>query len=404
MVDLVVGSVPRGEDYFGRKNLIDRLWSILESDNVLFVAPQRFGKTGAMYQLLDNPREQFRPLYMNVEDIMSPANFMVELIAVLLRDRHFIRIVSTLWKGSKGFGRFLRNLPSGIDIGGLKVEIREHTDVPKHWSDYGDTVMSLLAGEEPPLLLLIDEFAIMVDSIARRNRDEVEQLLRWFHAARAAPDTRTRFVIGGSINLVSTLDSLGLVDAVDDLYILRLKPWDADTARQYIEAVFASRRIELQPDNIDTILELVGAPISYLLAVVLNAVLDRQRMTHDMVTVEMIKAAFEEDLLGGGTSAVFQHYRSRIDQYYRGKEEGRAAKAILGVLSRSNTPVREDTLYAVFLEACSLPPSRQMEEHFKQVMDKLDNDFYIVTQGGACTFFSRVLQLWWKTHYGFQEV
>lgn len=403
MPNVVVGSVPRGEDYFGREALIESLWSKLKHDNVLFVAPRRFGKTGAMYRLLDDPREPFRPLYMNVEASMSAANFMVELIAALLKDRYFTRIVSTLWEETKGFGNFIRNLPASINVGGLKVEMREHTDVPKHWSDYGDNVMSLLAKEAPPLLLLIDEFAVMIESIAKRDRDEVEQLLRWFRAARTAPDTQIRFVIGGSINLVSTLDSLGLVDTVNDLYLLKLKPWDSNTARQYIEEIFASREVELPPDVTVTILELVGgAPIPYMLAVLLDAVFVRQRVAREPVTSGMVKAAFEEDLLEGGTSAVFQHYRSRIDRYYPG-EEGHAAKAILGILSRSNTPVRKDTLYTVFLEACGLPPSPQTEEQFKQLMDKLDNDFYIVTQDGAYMFFSRVLQLWWKTHYGFQE-
>ena len=45
MPDLVVGSVPRGEDYFGQEALIENLWVRLKNDNVLLVAPRRFGKT-----------------------------------------------------------------------------------------------------------------------------------------------------------------------------------------------------------------------------------------------------------------------------------------------------------------------------------------------------------------------
>ena len=35
MLKLVLGSPPRGVDYFGREALIERLWSRLERDNVL---------------------------------------------------------------------------------------------------------------------------------------------------------------------------------------------------------------------------------------------------------------------------------------------------------------------------------------------------------------------------------
>jgi hypothetical protein len=248
---------------------------------------------------------------------------------------------------------------------------------------------------------LLDEFAVMIDKIARTNRPEAEQLLHWFRAARIAPNTKTRFVVGGSINLISTLDAMGLVDTVNDLSIERLKPFDSNTARKFIEAVFESREMELSTEALETILELVGEPIPYLLAVVLTAVFDRQRATQQQITAGMVRDAFEEDLLGGATSVVFQHYRSRIDQYYPGSE-GQAAKAILGVLSRAEQPVGQDTLHLVFLKAGNSQAGSNNDD-FLRLMKKLDNDFYIVSRDGAYDFFSRVLKLWWKTHYGFQR-
>ena len=44
MPSLIVGSTPRGDDYFGQDDLIHTLWSRLLHDNVLLVAPRRFGK------------------------------------------------------------------------------------------------------------------------------------------------------------------------------------------------------------------------------------------------------------------------------------------------------------------------------------------------------------------------
>lgn len=397
----VIGSVPRGEDLFGREDLINNLWARLERDNVLLAAPRRFGKTGVMYRLLDNPREPFRPIYINVEHILTAGDFMVELMAVLFKDHHFSRIGKVLWEETKEFGHFLRNLPSSIDLGGVKVELREKTDVPKHWLSYGERLISLLSKEDPRLLLLLDEFAVMVDHIAERDLREAEQFLHWFRAARIAPGNRTRFIIGGSINLVSTLTEMGLVDTVNDLSIERLKPFDITTAKRYVDSVFATRHLETSPEITDAILNLVGTPIPYLLAVLLTAIFDRQRATQDKISPKMIRVAFEDDLLGGATSITFNHYRSRIDQYYPGLE-GQAAKAILGLLSRSVFPIRKNTLYQIFLKNTQLQAGNQAYEIFLRLMNKLDNDFYIVTEDDTYDFFSRVLKLWWKTHYGFQ--
>lgn len=403
MPELIVGSPPRGEDYFGQEELIENIWSILKHDNVLLVAPRRFGKTGAMYKLLDQPREQFHPLYMDVEDIECAGDFMIELIANLLRDKHFRRMLDGLWKGTKGIGQFFRNLPASIELGNVKVQLREQTDISAKWLSYGERIMSLIAEDGPPLLLLIDEFAVMLNNISAVSDTEGKQLLRWFRSARIAPKTQTRFVIGGSINLISTLDSMGLVDTVNDLSIVRLKPFGPGTAKQFVEAIFTSRKLEASDEIADTILELVGSPIPYLLAVLLTSIFQRQRATKSAITKEMILTSFEEDLLGGAASAFFRQYRSRIAQYYPGLE-GQSAKAILGTLSRNQGPVRRDQLYHIYLATRNVQPNPEVEESFMQLMHKLDNDFYVICKDDSYEFFSRVIKLWWKSHYGFQGV
>jgi hypothetical protein len=402
MPELIVGSVPRRGDYFGREELIETLWSRLQHSNVLLVAPRRFGKTGAMYRLLDEPRETFRPLYIDVEHINSAANFMVELVALLLRDRHFHRVVEKLLEGTKELGAFVRDLPASVDIGAFKIKIRERSDVREHWLSYGERVMELLAAEGSHPLLMIDEFPIMLEEISGRDAAEARQLLRWFRAARTAPNTGVRFVIGGSINLVATLDRMGLVDTINDLQLVRLRPFTRETAQQFIEAVFSERESTLTPAVRDAILDLVGEPIPYILTVLLTAIFDRAGPKPAPIDAGIVRAAFEEDVLGGATSAVFQHYRTRIDRFYIGGE-ATAAKAILRLLSRAEQPVSRNTLYTVYLQAAGGAHSESAEDDFSRLMGKLDNDFYIQSSNSSYAFFSRVLQLWWRAQYGYQE-
>ncbi len=402
MPELIIGSPPRGEDYFGQDELIENIWSKLENDNVLIVAPRRFGKTGAMFKLLDAPRNQFKPFYIDVEAINSAANFMIELIAMLLRDAQIKKMMFEVWQGTKGFGNFLRNLPEAIDVGGVKVNLREKTDVSEKWLSYGERIMSLLSQDGPRLLLMIDEFAVMINTIAKTNKKEMEQLLRWFRAARIAPETQTRFVIGGSINLISTLDGYSLVDTVNDLAIIRLKPFKPKVAKEYINLIFESRKLKLSKNLVEEILILVGEPIPYLLAVLLSSIIVKQRTTKKKITSDMIFTAFSDDLLGGAASAFFNQYRSRISDYYSDSERI-AAKSILGVLSKSEKSVSKNTLYQIYLKTLNLQPTTIDEENFLQLMNKLDNDFYVVSRDHFYSFHSRVIRLWWKNHYGFQE-
>ncbi len=401
MTQPVVGSVPRGQDYFGQEKLVETIWLRLEKDNVLLAAPRRFGKTGAMYRILDEPSKDFVPVYTDLEPIESAGDFMVEILSVVYRKRRFKNLPNKLWEGSKDVADFFRNMPQDVEIGGLKVGIREKTDVAANWRSYGERPMNLLASQSPSLLLILDEFAVMIDTIFKRDKDEDEALLRWFRRARQMPETKTRFLLGSSIHLIPTLDQFGLADSVNDLCQVRIAPFDRVTAEKYIRAVFQNWGWPADEEIVGAILNEVGAPIPFFLAVMLTELQNRRRISGVPPTKETVESVFQEELLGGSIAATLRQYKSRIANYYR-DSEGRAAHAILKALSRSESGLSGQSLYQLFLKHSGKSPGHDSEEDFTALMFKLDNDFYISRQDEKYDFFSRVLKLWWKSHYGFQ--
>ncbi len=399
MTEMVVGSVPRGEDYFDQKSLVEEVWTRLRKDSVLLVAPRRFGKTGLMFRLLDAPRAGFRPVYLDVESIDNPANLIVEVLARLLHDGQFRRVVQGLWSGLKDVRDWIANRVEEVDVGEIKVKLREKTDVSADWRAYGDRLMSTLSAVETPLLLLIDEFPIMTTRMIQKNRDQATEFVRWFRSVRLSPETRTRFVIGGSTNIVYSLEAVGLVDAINDLCPIRLRPFDAPTSRKYLDAVFASLELSLDKQVRTRMLELVGEPVPYLLALLAQAVLGRHRAHKGEIDAALVDAAFDELL---STATPFLHYWSRLNEHYPDCESP-VAKAILNVISRAEGPVRRDTLYQIYLKVCGVSSSASTQDAFVRLMWKLDNDFYIVADDHGYRFFSRVLKLWWRRQYGYQQ-
>lgn len=63
MADLIVGPPATGERFYDREELIKQIWERLDSDNILFVAPRRFGKTSVMLNL-QNIQNQTTNLYL----------------------------------------------------------------------------------------------------------------------------------------------------------------------------------------------------------------------------------------------------------------------------------------------------------------------------------------------------
>ena len=302
--------------------------------------------------------------------------------------------------GALSFGKYLRNLPAEIDVGEVKVRLREQTDVQRDWRSYGDRIMNRLASEDPRLLLMLDEFPMMAGNIAERDKNELRQFLRWFRAARIAPETRTRFLLAGSINLIHTLDGMGLVDTINDLSEVLVGPFDTGTARRFIQEAMAGNEVELTPQVQERILTLLGTPIPYLLALLLTLLFDRHRMTKAPIATGQVDEVFQQELLGGAGTFFF-HYYSRLTQYYP-SDQARSAKAILGLMSRSESPIRAQDLYQTHLKSSGDAPGADSEEGFRRLMQMLENDFYVAAKGEGYEFSNRTIRLWWKNHYGAQ--
>lgn len=194
---------------------------------------------------------------------------------------------------------------------------------------------------------------------------------------------------------------MGLVDTVNDLAVLRVEPFDTSTAKRFVREAMATQDMELDADVQQRIVNILGTPIPYLLSLLMTLLLERHRMSGTPITVEMVDEVFGRDLLGGAATFFFHCY-SRLRDYYEEDEE-RLAKAILGLLSRSDSSVRKDTLYQLYLRRAGLEPSADNEEKFQRLMQKLENDFYVTASNGGYQFSNRAIQIWWKNNYGFQS-
>jgi hypothetical protein len=395
MPRLVIGNVPNGPEYFGQEKVLAELREALHQDHVLLAGPRRFGKTGAMYALLDNPPDGYSPVYINVEDITNPSDFMVELIAALASDKTFRRLFMHGQDWATAAWSFLRSLPAEIGIGELKITLRESQALKNQWDKQGELALSLMSGSSPALLLILDEFPIMIDAIAAKKPDEARQLMHWLRKSLLDKKTGTRFLIGGSIHLEPTLEALGLVDTINHLNKIEIPVFSRPVAEAFILDVFKTYAIKAHPQAPSAILNLVGAPIPYLLAVFLDAIKTEHKFGGKAeVTPEILGGLFEDSLIQGKTSATFRHYQDRINQYYPYPLD-MAAFILLESMAQTEDGFSENGLFQIYLKKLGLSGSYQDKQNFLILLSRLENDVYVHREEGRCRFFSRVLRLWW---------
>jgi len=87
MSDFITGSPARSDDFHFRRSFLEDLWDSLKKEHVLLLAPRRMGKTSVMLRLQDEPRQGQLVVFLNVEEINTPAEFCQGLITAL-HDQH----------------------------------------------------------------------------------------------------------------------------------------------------------------------------------------------------------------------------------------------------------------------------------------------------------------------------
>lgn len=86
MTELIVGPPATGGGFYDREELVEEIWEQLKIGSILFVAPRRFGKTSVMLNLRDKPEPGYLPIFLDVEWLESPTQFVVEVIAEMAKN------------------------------------------------------------------------------------------------------------------------------------------------------------------------------------------------------------------------------------------------------------------------------------------------------------------------------
>ncbi|HLK56126.1 MAG TPA: hypothetical protein VKU00_06165 [Chthonomonadaceae bacterium] len=395
-----VGTPVRGEDCYGREAFVELVWEKIERGHVLLAAPRRFGKTSVMYRLIDAPRGNYRIVHVDLQGMTDPASFLTELIADLASDNHMTKIVSglsyfprTIWQG------FRRNIEE-LEIVKFKIKLREQ--IRPDWQQSGEELFKRIAAAGQPVLFILDEFPMMIDRMARSetHREEAKTLLRWLRALRLAPDFgKVRFLIAGSIGIGHVLNSLGEIAAINDFEQLRLEPFSAKVAAQFVDELSKTHEMALSDPSRRKLLQLPGTLVPYFIQILFSEVYKAYRLDREAVTPKKIEQIYREKVLGVDCKTYFDHYHGRLRDYYLPQEE-RAIKRLLRELAVTGTLSRD-----VCWQFYKRERGEEADiEAFNALMTNLENDFYIRydAEPRQYAFACKLLRDWWLRHYAME--
>lgn len=406
--DFYLGSPVEPKDLRYRDEFIDQLWSSIVKRHVLLTAPRRTGKTSVMDHLEAFPRYNYLIIKENVQDFNHPADLFIALLDKFY-DKHPRFFRDKLAKGWNWINKALNKVEK-IDILEFKIALRESD--PKwreNWRQHGEKLLSQLRNHGDKILIIIDELPDMLINLKKKDKQLLREFMAWFRTHRQQPNPKNdtvRWFLGGSVNLSGTLDSLGMVDLINDLDDIPLPTLSDKQVCDFISTMLIMRDVQLDEAVPKRCLQLLGRPIPLFMEMLthdLKRSWERRLESRYALEAEDVDAVFVELIRSSAAQDKLQHYYSRLGKYYESPLLS-AVHSILSQLSLSKNSLSRSAMNDEFTrhleESGEHLPRYEAKKKFHQLMRDLENDFYIEeVEENRFDFASGVLKTWWRKYY-----
>lgn len=388
-----------------RSAFLAELWQSLSTNHVVLTAPRRTGKTSVMDYLRQHPQNGYSVASINVQDLTHPADFFQALLDAL-HDAHPHFVRDQLAEGWSLLSGILSKI-SEVEVGGFKLALRgSDPNWRDNWRQHGDQFLAQARRTSIPILFIIDEFPDMLLKLAREDEALLGEFLGWFRAQRLSPAPSRdsiRWLIGGSVNLAGTLDSLGMVDLINDIEDVPLPPLTDDDIRAFVEDMLGGRGVPFDGNVARRVIERLGRPIPLFMQLATQDLYRLWKKEQRQLTAEDVDNVFDSLVVSSSARTRLQHFYSRIGQYYPEPKRS-AAYGLLSKISVSEAGLKRETLLQeterLQLEQGIQRPAHGSKRTFNQLLLDLENDFYVVEVAeGSYDFACGVLKLWWRKYY-----
>ena len=318
------------KDVMGRDNEIARYWGVLERQGLVISAERRIGKTHIVLKMRDECPSGYLPFYQDLEAVHSIADLIRSIYSTVQEQ------CSTSPRLKALIAKWSVLIPS--KIGSVDLPTADTTWKVLLTDAFDDLIGS---AENTVVLMLWDEFPLMLHNLRRREGDDAAmQLLDHLRALRLVRADRLRFLFTGSIGLHLVLRSLRKAgntnDPVNDMLSLTVPSMAHRHTCDLASALLAETRADPEqvPDLASQIANQVGGFPYYV-----HHVVDQLYQLRRPPELQDVSSAVDSLVYDSHDPANLQYYVNRLSSYYD-EEERSLALLVLDTMAGQSSPTR----------------------------------------------------------------
>ncbi len=394
--EFVTGNIVRGDDLWDREEELQKLITALEKSSVLLKAPRRYGKTSLMYKLYEEPPGGWTVFYLDAEGARSPEDFIATLGELALGRLPAAKAKRWL---TASLSAVLDRIEE-LSIADFRIGLKEA--VSQDWREQGESLVSVLAEFDSPVVFIVDEFPVLIANIKRHaGPDVAKDFLHWFRAIRHNSIlSAVRWLAAGSIAVETVVQRVGAgTEVINDFDIVTIGPFGDEVARSLIQAlVKTDRRLETPSDGLARfIVDAVGTGVPFFIQVLLKESVNlavRRNLTG--LSEEIVQEAYAESVLGPANRTYFDHFYERLARDFD-PEKAHVAKRLILEVARLET-VSPDHLRRLFSQ---ISKGRLDNTDWDEIMIYIENEYYVRLDPALVMyrFSTNLLRDWWLRYH-----
>ncbi len=379
-----IGSPARGEKFFYRKKLIDKAWDKIENgSNILIVAPRRVGKTSIMFHLLDNPRDDYKVIYVDMESANSESEFFRRLLNKILKSGILNKLLTAI--------TFLeKHRPEIKKIGADGIEFGVRSDL-----DYLDLLVKVIKSineSKSKLILMIDEYPQTLENIIKdKGVGAGTKFLQSNRELRMDPDLNQTitYIYAGSIGLENIVSKINSIGSINDLAALVMPPLQNGEEFEFIHYLLQDVSFNLHEEQIKYIFNKIEWLIPFHIQLVIQGINDLIIDGEiEEISNQIIDSVFKEMIKQRNH---FDHWHTRLRTSFD-SDEYTFAKEILNIISESET-INSSEIFEIVVK-------QKLEKNYKDIIGSLIYDGYINNNDDPkiYRYNSPIVRMWWRKY------
>lgn len=380
--NFIIGSVAAGSNFYKRDDIVENIWDELKKGNsVLLAAPRRVGKTSVMQYMVEQPTENYKLIFQNIQGINSADAFFERIYTLLLN------CLNGMGKTKKWLAEFIKaksikNIgPNGIEFETKSADFLKATDSLLTKINENDDIENIV--------LLLDELPEVLFRINNDDKKEdAKTILKHLRKWRQQPEMnkKVKLVLAGSVGIHYVVEIIEERNTdVNDLAKIDCKPLSDNEAHKYIDWATKDATVTY----CDELKEHLLSKIQYFVPYFFNLLLDEinkqaKKANNSKITTQNIDTAFDTVVKNND---YFKDWKKRLQNYMPEADFDFVNEILI------HTSYKE---YITLQEIYDKAVKHNKTADYMDFINDLEKDGYITEIENKYCFVSPFLSEFWK--------